>query len=51
MGSYVVPREDAVVQLGHVLDGAELGVIPEVALDEAKVGNAGGVSRCTLRRQ
>lgn len=37
-------REDRVVQLGHVLDGGELGVVPELALEEAEVGDAGRVS-------
>lgn len=41
---YLEPRKDGVVQLGHVLDGAELGVVPELALEKAEIGDAGRVS-------
>lgn len=32
-------RENAIVELGQVSDAAELGVPPELALEEAKLGD------------
>lgn len=37
--TYVEPREDALVQLGDIPDAPELGVAPELALEEPELGD------------